>query len=72
MAAGDPKMDLKCVLLGMKSVGKTCLLERCLHGKFNVDTTAVYIVQVIYRLSGLHLEQRDLQLMDNHSRWESG
>jgi len=34
------KVDLKVVLLGKHSVGKTCLVERFLHGKFKDNTVA--------------------------------
>jgi len=34
------KVDVKVVLLGKHSVGKTCLVERYLHGKFKDTTVA--------------------------------
>jgi Ras-related protein Rab-24 len=34
------KVDLKIVLLGRHSVGKTCLVERFLHGKYKENTVA--------------------------------
>jgi len=34
------KVDVKVVLLGRHSVGKTCLVERYLHGKFKDNTVA--------------------------------
>jgi len=34
------KVDVKVVLLGKHSVGKTCLVERYLHGKFKDSTVA--------------------------------
>mmetsp|Transcript_14592 Transcript_14592/g.57294 ORF Transcript_14592/g.57294 Transcript_14592/m.57294 type:complete len:209 (+) Transcript_14592:154-780(+) len=34
------KVDVKVVLLGMHDVGKTCLVERYLHGKFKFNVTA--------------------------------
>jgi len=34
------KVDVKVVLLGKHSVGKTCLVERYLHGKFKDQTVA--------------------------------
>eukprot|EP01089_Gocevia_fonbrunei_P021971 TRINITY_DN8706_c0_g1_i2.p1 TRINITY_DN8706_c0_g1~~TRINITY_DN8706_c0_g1_i2.p1 ORF type:complete len:204 (-),score=46.93 TRINITY_DN8706_c0_g1_i2:123-734(-) len=34
------KVDFKVVLLGMNEVGKTCLIERYLHGRFRDDVTA--------------------------------
>jgi len=34
------QVDLKVVLLGKHSVGKTCLVERFLHGKFKDNTVA--------------------------------
>jgi GTPase SAR1 family protein len=34
------KVDVKIVLLGMHDVGKTCLVERYLHGKFKYNVTA--------------------------------
>jgi len=34
------KVDIKVVLLGKHSVGKTCLVERYLHGKFKDQTVA--------------------------------
>jgi len=35
------RVDVKVVLLGSQSVGKTCLVERYLYGKFNLGVTAV-------------------------------
>ena len=35
------KVDCKVVLLGSSAVGKTCLLERYIHGHFVGNTTAV-------------------------------
>jgi len=34
------KVDVKVVLLGKATVGKTCLVERFLHGKFRDSTVA--------------------------------
>eukprot|EP01092_Planopodium_desertum_P005471 TRINITY_DN2290_c0_g1_i3.p1 TRINITY_DN2290_c0_g1~~TRINITY_DN2290_c0_g1_i3.p1 ORF type:complete len:123 (+),score=7.77 TRINITY_DN2290_c0_g1_i3:28-396(+) len=34
------KVDCKVVLLGMHNVGKTCLVERYLHGAFKLEVTA--------------------------------
>eukprot|EP01102_Stenamoeba_stenopodia_P017483 TRINITY_DN626_c0_g1_i1.p1 TRINITY_DN626_c0_g1~~TRINITY_DN626_c0_g1_i1.p1 ORF type:complete len:204 (-),score=58.35 TRINITY_DN626_c0_g1_i1:189-800(-) len=34
------KVDVKVVLLGQHDVGKTCLVERYLHGKFKFNVTA--------------------------------
>jgi len=34
------KVDVKVVLLGQHDVGKTCLVERYLHGKFKYNVTA--------------------------------
>ncbi|KAL6046796.1 Ras-related protein Rab-24 [Balamuthia mandrillaris] len=34
------KVDAKVVLLGMHNVGKTCLVDRYLHGRFTEDVTA--------------------------------
>uniref|UniRef100_A0A7S4NNU2 Ras-related protein Rab-24 n=1 Tax=Paramoeba aestuarina TaxID=180227 RepID=A0A7S4NNU2_9EUKA len=34
------KVDMKVVLLGQHDVGKTCLVERYLHGKFKENVTA--------------------------------
>jgi len=34
------RVDVKVVLLGSQSVGKTCLVERYLYGKFNLGVTA--------------------------------
>eukprot|EP01115_Flamella_aegyptia_P014182 TRINITY_DN79244_c0_g1_i1.p1 TRINITY_DN79244_c0_g1~~TRINITY_DN79244_c0_g1_i1.p1 ORF type:complete len:199 (-),score=37.65 TRINITY_DN79244_c0_g1_i1:14-610(-) len=34
------KVDVKVVLLGQQEVGKTCLVERYLHGKFKFNVTA--------------------------------
>eukprot|EP00276_Gloeochaete_wittrockiana_P017858 CAMPEP_0184354288 /NCGR_PEP_ID=MMETSP1089-20130417/87102_1 /TAXON_ID=38269 ORGANISM="Gloeochaete wittrockiana, Strain SAG46.84" /NCGR_SAMPLE_ID=MMETSP1089 /ASSEMBLY_ACC=CAM_ASM_000445 /LENGTH=205 /DNA_ID=CAMNT_0026690211 /DNA_START=34 /DNA_END=651 /DNA_ORIENTATION=+ len=34
------KVDVKVVLLGLHDVGKTCLVERFLHGKFKTNVTA--------------------------------
>jgi len=34
------RIDIKVVLLGSQSVGKTCLVERYLYGKFNLGVTA--------------------------------
>jgi len=34
------KVDVKVVLLGKHDVGKTCLVERYLHGKFKFNVTA--------------------------------
>jgi len=34
------RIDVKVVLLGSQSVGKTCLVERYLYGKFNLGVTA--------------------------------
>merc|ERR1712137_1283654 len=34
------KVDVKVVLLGQHDVGKTCLVDRYLHGKFKYNVTA--------------------------------
>jgi GTPase SAR1 family protein len=41
------RIDIKVVLLGSQSVGKTCLVERYLYGKFNLGVTAVCAVIAI-------------------------
>ena len=48
------KVDCKVVLLGSADVGKTCLLERYIHGHFVSKTSTVgilsYYVRAYYRV----------------------
>ena len=38
--ASSAKVDIKVVLLGQHNVGKTCLVDRYLHGNFKFNVTA--------------------------------
>jgi GTPase SAR1 family protein len=45
------KDSVKVVLLGMQSVGKTCIVERFINGKFEVNPTAVSISSFFFELA---------------------
>lgn len=54
------KVDVKVVLLGKHSVGKTCLVERYLHGKFK-DTT-IATVGAAFGAKKLNVGGREITL----------
>jgi len=54
------KVDVKVVLLGKHDVGKTCLVERYLHGKFKDNTVAT--VGAAFGAKKLELNGREITL----------
>ena len=43
------KVDAKVVLLGKEYSGKTCLVERYLHGRFNKDVPYQNVSVLLFR-----------------------
>jgi len=56
------KVDVKVVLLGKQSVGKTCLVERYLHGKFKDSEKAVATVGAAFGAKKLVARGKEITL----------
>ena len=75
------KVDLKVIVLGKESIGKTCLVHRYLYGRYKFQSSVIFIIYlfiyfeiyiIFYRRLEQLLDLRKLNKMEENSLWEFG